>query len=170
MAKTKKATKKKQTTKKPLALTPAQAEEMWKWDDDKILAELGAKSVKNLKKLVKKGPWKTLDEFADEIGPSWEAIREGVEKGQQFPKHPGAFDKMCRILGFSPSEAGKKLGGIYAEQARGEAIDARGAALARLLRMEGVYRRIKDPTDRAIADIAIDALWRQLILLADRQG
>lgn len=156
-----------------LALTPAQAEEMWTWDDDKILAALGDESCRNLKKLVKgQEKWETLDKFADSCGLTWEAMREGVKKGQRFPKNPGAFDMMCSQLGFRPSEAGDKdkLGGIYAVQARGEAIDARGAALARLLRMEDVYRRIKDPTDRAIADIAIDALWRQLNLLAGREG
>lgn len=155
----------------PLALTPAQAEEMWTWDYDKILATLGDESYRNLKKIVKEQEMQ-LDTLAEGCGLTLEAMREGVKKGSRFPRTPGAFDKMCRSLGFSPSEAGDndKLGGIYAVQARGEAIDARGAALARLLRMEGVYRRIKDPTDRAIADIAIDALWRQLNLLADRQG
>lgn len=62
------------------------------------------------------------------------------------------------------------LRGIYAEKEREEKLDAWGKSLAKWVRMEDVYKRIKDPTDREIADIAIDALWRQLILLADRQG
>lgn len=151
-----------------LALTPAQAEEMWTWDDDKILAELGNESWERVKALKAEGT--ELKDLAEGCGLTLEAMREGVKKGGKFERTPGAFDAMCSQLGFRPSEAGDKLGGIYAEQARGETIGARGAALAKLLRMEDVYRRIKDPTDRAIADTAIDALWHQLILLADRQG
>lgn len=153
-----------------LTLTPEQAEEMWTWDDDKILAELGNESWERVQALVLSGEWETLDEFAKNCGMTLEAMREGVKQGSRFPRKLGSFDKMCRSLGFSPSEAGEKLGGIYAEKERGDAIDARGAALAKLLRMEDVYKRVKDPTDRAIADAAIDALWTQLNLLANRKG
>lgn len=152
----------------PLALTPAQAEEMWTWDEDEILAELGEESYKNLKKLVKEHGMKPA-EFAEGCGLTLEAMREGVKKGSRFPRTHGAFDMMCSRLGFRPSEAGEMLGGIYAVQARGEAIDARMSASAKLLRMDEVHRRIKDPTDRAIADAAISALWAQLNLLANRQ-
>ena len=130
-----------------LALTPEQAEEMWTWDDDKILAALGEESYKNPRRLIK-AQGMQLSAFAEGCGLTLEAMREGVKKGGKFERTPGAFDAMCRQLGFQPYEAGEVLGGIYAEHARGEAIDARGAALARLLRMEGVYRRINDPTDR----------------------
>ena len=152
-----------------LALTPEQAEEMWTWDDDKILAARGAESDENLKKLIK-AQGMQLGAFAERCGLTLEAMREGVKKGGKFERTPGAFDAMCSQLGFRPSEAGDRLGGIYAVQARGEAIDARGAALARLLQMEDVYRRIKDPIDREIADVAIDALWCRLNLLAGREG
>lgn len=170
------ATKKKQTKKKPetmkvWALTPEQADKWRGWSDDEIEAELGKESWKLVKDLVsKKKEWKTLDEFAKSCGTSLEAMREGVKEGKRFKSKPGVFDKMCRSLDFSPSEAGKMLGGIYAEKEREDKLDAWGKSLARWVRMEDVYKRIKDPTDRAIADIAIDALWRQLILLADRQG
>lgn len=125
MAKTKKATKKKQTTKKTLTLTPSQAEEMCTWDDDKILAALGDESWENLKKLIK-AQGMQLSAFAEGCGLTLEAMREGVKKGGKFERTPGAFDAMCRQLGFQPYEAGEVLGGIYAEHARGEAIDARG--------------------------------------------
>lgn len=151
-----------------LALTPAQAEEMWTWDDDKILAELGNESWERVKALKAEGT--ELKDLAESCGMTLEAMREGVKQGSRFPRKPESFDKMCRSLGFPPSEAGRMLGGIYAMKERGDTIGARGAALAKLLRMEDVYRRIKDPTDRAIADTAIDALWRQLNILADRQG
>lgn len=150
-----------------LALTPEQAEEMWTWGDDKILAELGNESYENLKKLVKAQGMQP-GTFAEGCGLTLEAMREGVKQGSRFPRKPGAFDAMCKQLGFQPSEAGEMLRGIYAMKERGDTIGARGAALAKLLRIEDVYRRIKDPTDRAIADTAIDALWRQLNLLADR--
>lgn len=152
-----------------LALTPEQAEKMWTWDDDKILAALGKESYENLKALVKAHGMKP-GEFAKSCGMTLEAMREGVKQGSRFPRKPESFDKMCRGLGFSPSEVGQMLGGIYAMSERADAIGTRGAALARLLRMEDVYRRIKDPTDRAVVDAAIDALWRQLNLLADREG
>ena len=172
MAKTKKATKKKKPeTMKVWALTPKQSDELCGKTDDEIQAALGNESWKRVKDLVsEKEEWKTLDEFAKSCGTSLEAMREGVKNGQQFDKHPGAFDKMCRSLDFSPSEAGEMLRGIYAEKEREKKLDAWGKSLAKWVRMEDVYKRIKDPTDRVIADIAIDALWRQLNLLADRQG
>lgn len=152
-----------------LALTSEQAEKMWSWDDDEILAALGEESYKNLKGLVKERGMKPA-ELAKSCGMTLEAMREGVKQGSHFPRKPESFDKMCRSLGFSPSEAGQKLGGIYAMNERADVIGTRGAALAKLLRMEDVYRRVKDPADREIADVAIDALWRQLNLLADREG
>ncbi len=152
-----------------LALAPSEAEKMWTWSDDEILAALGEESYRNLKALVKAKEIH-LKDLAKSIGITPEDMRKGVKKGDRFSRTPGAFDKMCRQLGFEPSEAGEMLGGIYGEQARDDAIDARGAALAKLLRMEDVYRRIKNPTDRAIADAAIGALWTQLLLLADRKG
>lgn len=161
-------TKKPET--KPLALTPEQFEKWREWSDKDILDELGNESWERMQALVLSGEWETLDEFAKSCGMTLEAMREGVKQGSRFPRKLGSFDKMCRSLGFSPSEAGEMLGGIYAEKERGDTIDARGAALAKLLRMEDVYKRVKDPTDRAIADAAIDALWRQLNLLADRNG
>ena len=153
-----------------LALTPEQAEEMWTWDDDKILAELGNESWERMQALVFGAGWETLDEFAKSCGITEERMREGVKQGSYFPRKPESFDRMCRGLGFATSEAGEMLGGIYAEKERRDAIGTRGAALAKLLRMKDVYKRVKDPTDRAIADAAIDALWRQLNLLADRNG
>lgn len=153
-----------------LAITPGQAEEWWGWSDKEILDELGKESWERVQALVIGGGWETLDAFAESCGMTLEAMREGVKKGGRFPHKPQSFDKMCHSLGFSPSEAGQMLGGIYAMKERGDAIDARGAALAKLLRMDDVYRRIKDPADRTIADIAIDALWQQLNLLADREG
>ena len=152
-----------------LALTPRQAEEMRTWSDDEIFDELGNLSFKNLKKLVKAQGMR-IGTFAAGCGLTLEAMREGVKQGSRFPRTPGAFDAMCRQLGFHPSEAGRVLGGIYAEEERNKAINARGSALAKLLRMEDVYRRITDPTDRKIADVAIDALWRQLAILAERKG
>lgn len=151
------------------ALTPEQAEEMWTWDDDRILAALGNESFKNLKNLVKARGMQ-IGTLAKGCGLTLEAMREGVKIGSRFPRKPGAFDAMCKELGFQPSEAGEMLGGIYAVQARGEAIDSSMRASAKLLRMDDVYRRIKDSTDRAVADAAIDALWAQLNLLADRKA
>lgn len=168
MAKTK-----KQKTVKVWALTPEQADKWWELSDDEIETELGKESWDRVRERVlggKWGKWETLDEFAKYCGTTLEAMREGVKQGNHFPRKPESFDKMCRSLGFSPSEVGRVLGGIYAEKERNEAINARGSALAKLLRMEDVYRRIKDPTDRAVVDATIDALWRQLNLLADREG
>jgi hypothetical protein len=166
MAKTKKP-----KTVKVWALTPEQADKWWELSDDEIETELGNESWERVQNLVsEKEEWKTLEEFATSCGITLEAMREGVKQGNHFPRKPESFDKMCRSLGFSPSEAGEMLEGIYAEKERNKAIDARGTAFAKLPRMEGVYRRITDPTDREIADVAIDALWRQLTLLADRKG
>ena len=153
-----------------LALTPRQAEDMWTWDDDRILTALGSESWERVQALALDAGWETLDEFAKSCDMSLEAMREGVRQGSRFPRKSGSFDKMCHGLGLSPSEAGRKLGGIYAMKERSDTIDARGTTLAKLLRMEEVYRRITDPTDREIADAGIDALWHQLNLLADRQG
>jgi len=164
-----------------LALTPEQAEETWTRDDDGIIiaydaayaaeiwVALGEESYKNLKALAN-DKWIYLKDLAKSIGLTPRQLREGVMAGERFPRTAGAFDKMCRRLGFEPSEAGEKLGGIYGEQARANFLDARWAALAKLQRMDDVYRRIKTPTDRAIADAAINALWTQLNLLADRKG
>lgn len=152
-----------------LALTPRQAEKMWTWSDDEILAALGNESYQNLKARAKKMGLKTK-RLAESLGLTPKQLREGVRQGNRFPRTPGAFDAMCRQLGFEPSEAGEVLGGIYAEDARSKAIDARGSSLAKLVRLEDVYRRIKDPTTRVVADVAIDALWAQLNLLADREG
>lgn len=171
MAAKKKPAKKKPKTVKVWALTPKQSDELRGKTDDEIQAALGNESWERVKDFVsKKKEWKTLDEFARSCGISSEAMREGVKEGERFKSKPGVFDRMCRSLDFSPSEAGEMLGGIYAEKEREEKLDAWGKSLAKWVRMEDVYKRIKDPTDRAIADIAIDALWRQLTLLADRQG
>lgn len=95
------ATKKKPETMKVWALTPKQSDELRGKTDDEIQAALGNESWKRVKDLVfEKDEWKTLDEFAKSCGTSLEAMREGVKNGQQFDKHPGAFDKMCRSLDF----------------------------------------------------------------------
>lgn len=133
---------------------------------------LGEESLETLKTLVKRQGYnlKELDVFAQKCGISWDSMSDGVKKGQRFPRTPGAFAKMCELLGFDPSKAGSVLGGIYAEPELGEALDARLVASSRLLRMHDLYDELRDPIDRQIAEAAIAALWQQLELLADRQG
>lgn len=160
---------------------PEQAEEMRAWDDYLIQAArdaemepqskkaLGEESYTNLYALAKaKGI--DLKDLADSIGLTPRRLREGVIDGSQFPRKPGAFDAMCRQLDFQPSEARLVLGGIYEAMARGERIDARMSINGKLRRMHAVYQEITDPAYRRAADIAIDALWRQLNDLADSQG
>ena len=160
----------KPTTVKVWALTPEQADELWGKTDDEIRKALGKKSYQNLKARMDAANGMKLKELADSIGMTPSNVRKGVQNGSQFPEHPGAFDKMCRLLGFDPSEAGEVLGGIYGEQERSEAIDARTIAVPAMMEMHDLYDQIEDPTDKQIAEAAIYALWRQLKLLAGRQG
>ncbi len=169
MAKTKKPKTKKPKTVKVWALTPEQADKWWELSDAEIKTELGKESYQNLKaRMDKKG--KKLKELADSLGMDSSNVRKGVQNGSRFPEHPGAFDKMCRLLDFDPSKAGEVLGGIYDEQRRREAIDARMHASAAMMQMHDLYDQIKDPTDKRLAEVAIYALWRQLKLLTERQG
>lgn len=170
----KKPTKKKPwTLKRPWALTTEQAESLMGKTDDEIRKALGKESYQNLKALMddaNDGNGIKLKELADSIGMTPSNVRKGVQNGSQFREHPGAFDKMCRLLGFDPSKADEVLGGIYDERRRSEAIDARTIAVPALMEMHDLYDQIKDPTDKQIAEAAIYALWRQLKLLTERQG
>lgn len=116
-----------------------------------------------------------IKDLAKSIGlKSARGLRKGIKKGDRFPNHPGAFDKMCMLLDFDPSKAGEVLGGIYEydehEQRNSEAVNAYLSTNGKLRRMRAVYLKITDPDIRAIADIAIDGLWRQLNKMADSQG
>jgi len=166
----KKAAKKKPETVKVWALTPEQADELWGKTDDEIRKALGKESYQNLKDLMDDANGMKLKDLADSLGMDSSNVRKGVQNGSQFPEHPGAFDKMCRLLGFDPSKAGEVLGGIYDEPRRRKVIDARMHASAAMMEMHDLYDQIKDPTDKQIAEAAIYALWRQLKLLAERQG
>lgn len=170
-----KSTEKKPETVKVWALTPEQADELWGKTDDEIRKALGKESYQNLKDLMDGANGDgangmKLKELADSIGMTPSNVRKGVQNGSQFREHPGAFDKMCRLLGFDPSKAGEVLGGIYDEPRRREVIDARMHASAAMMEMHDLYDQIKDPTDKQIAEAGIYALWRQLKLLAERQG
>ena len=111
-----------------------------------------------------------LKDLADSIGltPKW--LRIGVKAGSQFQNTPGAFDKMCRLLGFQPSEARTVLGGIYEARARGERIDTRMSTYEKIKEIEAAYQKITDPADRRAAEVAIDGLLYILNKLADSQG
>lgn len=168
-----------------LALMPEQAEEMRAWDDyliqaardatmeppdnDEILEALRDESYQNLKALAKdKGVH--LKDLAKSMGLTPRQLHDGVRAGEQFPRTPGAFDAMCRQLGFEPSEARRYLGGIYEAKARGERIDTRMSINEKLRGMHAVYQKIVDPAKRSTAEFVIDTLWRQLNDLADSQS
>lgn len=166
------------------ALMPEQAEEMRAWDDyliqaardatmeppdnDEILEALRDESYQNLKALAKdKGVH--LKDLAKSMGLTPRQLHDGVRAGG-FPRTPGAFDAMCRQLGFEPSEARRYLGGIYEAMARDERIEARMSINGKLQRMHAVYQKIVDPSKRYAAEAAIDGLWDFLNKLADSQG
>lgn len=156
-------------TKRPWALTTEQAESLMGKTDDEIRKALGKESYQNLKDRMDEKGMK-LKGLADSLGMDSSNVRKGVQNGSRFPEHPGAFDKMCRLLDFDPSKAGEVLGGIYDEPRRREAIDARTIAVPAMMEMHDLYDQIKDPTDKQLAEVAIYALWRQLKLLTERQG
>lgn len=164
---------------------PEQAEEMRAWDDyliqaardatmdppdnDEMLEALREESYDNLKALAKaKGI--RLKDLAKSMGLTPRQLHDGVRAGEQFLRTPGAFDAMCRQLGFRPSEARIVLGGIYEAKARGERIDARMSVNEKLQQMHTVYQEITDPANRKAAEAAIDGLWDFLNKLADSQG
>lgn len=134
---------------------------------------LGEESYANLKKRAKRKGLKPST-LAKRIDMTPENLRKEVKKGSRFPRKAGAFDAMCRLLDFDPSKAGEVLGGIYEydehEQRNSEAVNAYLSTNGKLRRMRAVYLKITDPDIRAVADIAIDGLWRQLNELADSQG
>lgn len=133
------------------------------------MAELGEVSYQNLKDRAKdKGI--DLKDLAKSIGMTPKQLRKGVKEGRQFQRKPGAFDAMCRQLGFQPSEARTVLGGIYEARARGERIDTRMSVNEKLQRMHAIYQKIVDPSKRYAAEAAIDGLWDFLNKLADSQG
>lgn len=134
---------------------------------------LGEESYANfeaLRKKAKGGKGIDLKDLAESIGMTPKRLREGVMEGSRFPRKPGAFDAMCRQLGFQPSEARVKLGGIYEARARGERIEARMSINEKLKQMHAVYQKIVDPAKRSTAEFVIDTLWRQLNDLADSQS
>lgn len=134
---------------------------------------LGEESYANfeaLRKKAKDGKGIDLKDLAESIGMTPKRLREGVMEGSRFPRKPGAFDAMCRQLGFQPSEARTVLGGIYEARARGERIDTRMSVNEKLQRMHAVYQEITDPANRKAAEAAIDGLWDFLNKLADSQG
>lgn len=138
-------------------------------DSDEVKKALGKESYANLTALVKaKGL--DLKDLAESIDLTPKQLRKGVEKGQRFQRKPGAFDAMCRMLGFQPSEARTYLGGIYEAKARGERIEARMSINEKLQRMHAVYQKITDPAKRSAAEAAIDGLWDFLNKLAYSQG
>jgi len=147
----------------------ARDSEMEPLSSDERLAALGEESYANFEALRKAKRIK-LEDLADSIGLTTKRLREGVMEGSQFPRKHGAFDAMCRLLGFEPSEARVKLGGIYEARARDERIEARMSANEKLQEMHAVYQSIVDPTKRSTAEFVIDTLWRQLNELADSQG
>lgn len=145
--------------------------EMEPLSNDEILAALGEESYAKLYALAKsKGIDINIKDLADNIGLTPRGLHDGVVDGRGFPRKPGAFDKMCRQLGFQPSEARTVLGGIYEARARGERIEARMSVNEKLQRMHAVYQSIVDPAKRSTAEFVIDTLWRQLNDLADSQG
>lgn len=143
--------------------------EMESLSNDERLAELGEESYARLEALRKAKGIK-LEDLAKSCGLDPKRLREGVKEGSQFPRKHGAFDSMCRLLGFEPSEARVKLGGIYEARARGERIEARMSVNEKLQEMHAVYQSIVDPADRRAAEVAIDGLWYILNKLADSQG
>lgn len=143
--------------------------EMEPMSNDERLAALGEESYERLEKLMKKKGI-DLEDLAKSCGISSKQLREGVKKGQRFPRKPGVFDKMCRRLGFQPSEARTVLRGIYEARARGERIDTRMSANEKLREMHAVYQMITDPADRRAAEVAIDGLWYVLNNLSDNKG
>lgn len=136
---------------------------------EEIQKALGEESYQNLKALAG-GKGIHLKDLAESIGLVSKQVREGVKAGSRFPRKPGAFDAMCRQLGFEPSEARRYLGGIYEAEARDERFEARMSINEKLRDMHAVYQRIVNPAYRKVADAAIDAFWDYLNLLADSQG
>lgn len=166
----KKPEKKPWTRKRPWALTTEQAEALMGRTDEEIRKELGKESYQNLQDLMDKANGMKLKELADSLGMDPSNVRKGVQNGGRFREHPGAFDKMCMLLSFDPNDAGEVLGGIYGEQERSKAIDARVCAVPALMEMHDLYEQIENPTDKQIAEAGIYALWRQLKLIAERQS
>lgn len=138
-------------------------------NEDEILEALRDESYQNLKALAKdKGVH--LKDLAKSMGLTPRQLHDGVRAGERFQRTPGAFDAMCRQLGFEPSEARRYLGGIYEARARGERIETRMTINEKLKGMHAVYQRIVDPAERRAAEAAIDGLWDFLNKLADRKG